>query len=59
MGELGLAHDPNWEPDLTGFKASFGIDAEVEGMTHRELLERRKKIGENLAKREQKVGRRR
>lgn len=59
MNELGLAHDPNWQPDLTGVKASFGLDAEVEGLTHRELLERRQRIRENLAKVERRPRRRR
>ena len=51
MQQLGMAHDPNWQPDLTGFKASFGVDADVESMTHRELLQRREKIRANLEKR--------
>jgi ubiquinone biosynthesis protein len=51
MAELGLAHDPDWQPDLTGLKASFGVDAEVEHLTHRELLERREKIRANLERR--------
>jgi ubiquinone biosynthesis protein len=51
MQQLGMAHDPNWQPDLTGFKASFGVDAEVESMTHRELLARREKIRANFEKR--------
>jgi ubiquinone biosynthesis protein len=54
MAELGMSHDPDWQPDLTGFKASLGLDADVEGLTHRELLERRKKINENLAKRDRR-----
>ena len=32
MAELGMEHDPDWEPDLTGFKASFGLDADVEAL---------------------------
>jgi ubiquinone biosynthesis protein len=59
MAELGMVHDPNWRPDLTGFKASFGLDADVEGLTHRELLERRQRIRENLEKRERRRRRRR
>jgi ubiquinone biosynthesis protein len=51
MAELGMLHDPNWKPDLTGFKASLGVDAEVEGMTHSELRQRREKIRANLEKR--------
>jgi ubiquinone biosynthesis protein len=54
MAELGMQHDPDWQPDLSGFKASLGLDADVEGLTHRELLERRKKINENLAKRQRR-----
>jgi len=61
MRELGMAHDPNWAPDLTGVKASFGLDADTEHLTHRELLERRQQIRDNLAKRSDapRLGRRR
>jgi len=34
--------------DLAGLKASIGVGAEVESMTHRELLERRKVVQEKL-----------
>ena len=45
--------DPkSWEMDLTGVKASFGVDPdEVTGLTYRELQERRKLISERLSKR--------
>lgn len=45
--------DPNaWEMDLTGVKASFGVDPdEVTGLTYRELQERRKLISDRLSKR--------
>jgi ubiquinone biosynthesis protein len=39
------------ELDMTGVKASFGVDAETEGLTHRQLQERRATIRRNLAER--------
>lgn len=59
MAELGMVHDPDWQPDLTGFKASFGLDADVERLTHRELLERRQRIRDNLERRQDRERRRR
>jgi ubiquinone biosynthesis protein len=45
--ELGL--DPNaWQLDMTGFKASFGVDDSVETLTYRDLQERRQVIRERL-----------
>ncbi|MGH9184501.1 MAG: ABC1 kinase family protein, partial [Acidimicrobiales bacterium] len=41
MNELGLSYDPDWAPDLTGVKASFGLDASVDGLTYRDLQARR------------------
>ena len=49
MGELGLEVDEAWQPDLTGVKASMGLDADVEGLTYRELQARRAKIRDNFA----------
>ena len=48
--EVGM--NPNdWQMDLTGMKASFGVDPdEVTSLTYRELQERRKLIGDRLAK---------
>ncbi len=34
--------------DLTGFKASLGLQAEVETLTHRELLKRREVVRKRL-----------
>ncbi len=49
--EVGLEHDANWEPDLTGVKASFGVDpAATERLTYRELQERRTVIRDRLSK---------
>jgi ubiquinone biosynthesis protein len=45
--ELGL--DPEmWQLDMTGFKASFGVDDSVETLTYRDLQERRAVIRERL-----------
>ncbi len=50
--EVGLEHDARWEPDLTGVKASFGVDPGVtDRLTYRELQERRELIRERLQKR--------
>ena len=41
-----------WEVDLSGVKASFGVDAdETAALTHRELRERRQVISDRMAKR--------
>jgi len=49
--EIGM--DPTaWEMDLTGVKASFGVDpTQVDGLTYRELQERRKVISQRFNKR--------
>jgi ubiquinone biosynthesis protein len=49
--ELGLGADDNYELDLTGMKASFGLDESVEGITYRELQARRQIIRDRLQKR--------
>jgi ubiquinone biosynthesis protein len=45
--ELGLDPD-DWQLDMTGVKASFGLDASVESLTYRDLQERRAIIRERL-----------
>ncbi len=56
--EVGLELERDWEPDLTGVKASFGVDPDVtQGLTYRELQDRRAVIRDRLSKRER--GRRR
>jgi ubiquinone biosynthesis protein len=44
MAQLGLEHDADWSPDMSGFKASFGLDDSVEGLTHREIQARRAEV---------------
>ena len=44
MAQLGLRHDENWEPDLTGLKAGFGLDESTEHLTHREIQARRAEV---------------
>jgi ubiquinone biosynthesis protein len=44
--ELGLAE--NVTIDMTGFKASLGLDAEVQGITYRELQARRELINKRM-----------
>ncbi len=48
-----IARDLGFDPgiaaiDLTGMKASLGLTADVETLTHRELVERREKVRERL-----------
>jgi len=50
MEDVGI--DPRTvEVDLDGVKASFGVDASTERLTHRELRRRRETIRRNLARR--------
>ncbi len=46
--ELGLDPSMPFQTDLTGFKASLGLTDEVEGLTYRELQERREVIRHRL-----------
>ena len=50
--ELGLGADDAYELDLTGVKASFGLDETVEGITYRDLQARRALIRDRLTRRE-------
>ncbi|MEJ7584433.1 MAG: AarF/UbiB family protein, partial [Acidimicrobiales bacterium] len=53
--EVGLEYEEGWQPDLTGVKASFGVDPEVTtGLTYRELQDRRAIIRDRLQKRERR-----
>ncbi|HEX4822617.1 MAG TPA: AarF/UbiB family protein [Acidimicrobiales bacterium] len=45
--ELGLDPDA-WQLDMTGVKASFGLDDSIETLTYRELQDRRNVIRERL-----------
>jgi ubiquinone biosynthesis protein len=46
------------ELDMTGVKASFGISDDTEGLTHRQLQQRRETIRRNLSRRAPKAQRR-
>jgi ubiquinone biosynthesis protein len=48
MAQLGLEQAENWAPDITGIKAGFGLDAETEGLTHREIQARRAQVREKF-----------
>jgi ubiquinone biosynthesis protein len=48
MAQLGMAHQADWTPDLSGVKASFGLDESTEHLTHRELQERRAEVREKF-----------
>jgi ubiquinone biosynthesis protein len=54
--EVGI--DPRTvEVDLTGVKASFGLDAETSSLTHRDLQARRAMMRDNLAASRKRRGR--
>ena len=53
--ELGMDMGDAYELDLTGMKASFGLDASVEGVTYRELQQRREIIRDRLQKHDRKA----
>jgi ubiquinone biosynthesis protein len=44
MAQLGLEQQADWSPDISGVKASFGLDESTEHLTHRELQERRAQL---------------
>jgi ubiquinone biosynthesis protein len=48
MAQLGLEQAEQWAPDMTGIKAGFGLDAETEGLTHREIQARRAQVREKF-----------
>ncbi len=52
--ELGLGADATYQLDLTGVKASFGLDESVEGISYRDLQQRREVIRDRLQKRGRK-----
>ncbi len=57
VGDVGEA--ANRDIDLTGMKASFGVEPSTSSLTYRDLQERRAIIRERLAKRERGAGRKR
>ncbi|MEO6627547.1 MAG: AarF/UbiB family protein, partial [Aquihabitans sp.] len=48
MADLGMQFEQGWEPDLTGMKASLGLDETVEKLSYRELQDRRTQLRENI-----------
>ena len=48
MAQLGLEQQADWTPDMSGVKASFGLDESTEHLTHRELQERRAQVREKF-----------
>lgn len=52
MAQLGLEQEADWTPDLSGVKASFGLDDTTEHLTHREIQERRAQVREKFEDRE-------
>lgn len=49
--EVGVSED-EWDLDMTGYKAMYGVDESTEALTHRELQERRDLMAKRLAARE-------
>ena len=56
MAQLGLEQQADWTPDLSGVKASFGLDESTEHMTHRELQARRAQVREKFEDRRRQRG---
>jgi ubiquinone biosynthesis protein len=48
VAQLGLEAQDDWAPDLSGFKASFGLDDSVQSLTHREIQARRAEVREKF-----------
>ncbi len=48
MSQLGLEHDADWAPDLSGLKAGFGLDESTESLTHRDIQARRAQVREKF-----------
>ncbi len=48
MAQLGLEQQEDWTPDLSGVKASFGLDESTEHLTHREIQARRAQVREKF-----------
>jgi len=48
MAQLGLEQEDNWAPDITGIKAGFGVDAETEALTYRDIQARRAQVREKF-----------
>jgi hypothetical protein len=48
MAQLGMEQQADWTPDLSGVKASFGLDDSAEHLTHRELQARRAEVREKF-----------
>jgi ubiquinone biosynthesis protein len=57
MAQLGLEQQADWAPDLSGVKASFGLDDTTEHLTHREIQARRAEVREKFEERGQRRGR--
>ncbi len=49
--QLGLVAQEDWQPDLAGIKAGFGLDESTEGLTHRELQARRAAVRQKFERR--------
>jgi len=58
VAQLGLEAQEDWAPDLSGFKASFGLDDSVQSLTHREIQARRAEVREKFEDRGRTRGRR-
>jgi ubiquinone biosynthesis protein len=59
MASLGLEQQAEWQPNMSSVKAGFGLDGSTEGLTHRELQERRAQVRTKFEGRENPRRRRR
>jgi ubiquinone biosynthesis protein len=48
LAQLGLESDAAWAPDISGFRAGFGLDDSTPSLTHRELQARRAQVREKF-----------
>ncbi len=59
MSQLGLEHQADWTPDMTGVRAGFGLDESTPTLTHRELQARRAQVRDKFAGPDRRRGSRR
>jgi ubiquinone biosynthesis protein len=51
MSQLGLEHQVDWAPDMSGFRAGFGLDETTESLTYRDIQARRAQVREKFEER--------
>ena len=51
MAQLGLTSQEGWRPDMSGMKASLGLDESTEQLTHRDIQARRAQVRQKFERR--------